>query len=80
MIELTLVDLLVWTVGITILTIGAIRVLSYFLSKIARNKRKNTVMYCNICVSYFDDISEASHVDCPKCGRSCRRGRIRNLG
>ena len=80
MIEGTIVDLLVWVVAIAMLMIGAVRIITFFVTKVDHNKRKDRVIYCNVCVSYFNDSSEQDYVKCPTCERNCRRGRPRKLG
>ena len=65
MIEMTITDLLVWGVGITIIMIGLLRLLSKLRREAVRKRHKKSILYCNVCVHYFPDESEGNHIDCP---------------
>ena len=80
MIEMGIVDLMMWVVGLTLVTIGLLRLLSKLRRETSRSSQRKSILYCNVCVKYFSDESDKKWVDCPKCGRPIRKGRPRNLG
>lgn len=74
MIEIEIIDLLLWAIGLAFMGIVA----SYFLANTRRAihafKVKRMVYFCNVCVAYFKDENENKFSHCPRCKRSIERG------
>lgn len=80
MIEITLQDLMLWSISISLIVIGLLRIFSKFRRWVKRKSQRKNIVYCNVCVSYFHDDSEEKYVKCPSCKREMTRGRKRKLG
>ena len=73
-------DLMIWVLGISIIGIGLLRILSRWRQKSSDSRQRKDVIYCNVCVKYSQDNSGDKIVCCSGCGRELVRGRNRSLG
>lgn len=80
MIELTLTELVVSVLGISM---GLI-VFFTWVSRWTTRRRERVALrqrvICRLCLHVFEDHGSAKLVDCPACGSKNERGRNRRLG
>lgn len=80
MIELTMEDLLLWMLGVPLISIGIYSLFSALRTHKTEKKESAEISSCRICGHLFRERRRDKIVDCPACGCKTERARTRRLG
>lgn len=80
MIEVTIEEISLWVVAVTLVIIGLLIFGRHSRENQIRRRRKRAILHCPACNHIFEDLGNVKLVTCPRCGRDTQRGRDKSLG
>ncbi|GAA5495277.1 hypothetical protein SAMN02745181_3567 [Rubritalea squalenifaciens DSM 18772] len=80
MIEMTIEELGLWIMAVTLLLLFFMILGSRARDRRYLKNRNKEIISCPVCGCLFEDRGSSKIVPCPNCGRDTQRGRDRSLG
>ena len=80
MIELTMEEVILWVVGVSLLSIGLYTFFASIKRRSVIRAARLQIVRCRACGHIYKDLTRERSPECPECGRSNDRGDSRRLG
>lgn len=80
MIQLTLMEIAVVTIGFAMLAVAFFSWVSRWTAKNAEQRSLKNRITCRLCLAVFENADRDQVVDCPECGAKTNRGGPQALG